>query len=1226
MHKKLFAAGLAVLMVVSMLACFVLPSTAASLDDNQHYYVRTAADWVKLAGTSTDENYWVGKTIHLENDIDFTDVKVGQFPFTVSSIGSYTYVSDQRKAFKGTLDGHGHTIKNISLSGSNASSGSLFYEFGSGAVIKNLKLDSTCTFKNTSSTGVIGAFAAKASGATIYNCSTKATVNTTKSDGKAGGFIGDASGGLTIDSCLFEGTVTVAGTVYGALVAAGTPTVKNTIVMNLTDAYCSVSNNSYASVTEENALQTAWTVNTNHIATANPQVYFSADINGNLLNGCFKEERIVQVTTVNGNSTTTEYYAPRMVNPNNANALSTQTQITPAAAEAGQAIEVTGAQFENGIIYVDYQDVLVKYVDTTTDQYKFDQAKAKLQELVDAYSALDSKYFNNWSEKQNWLSGAKYTLNTATKASQLQVAIDGEASVKDSVASMSYPNYPSLADYNIYKLFPDIKNYSVGSAEEWLAAVEMSDFVHNDQAVSFSGITIHLTKDIEMGNTAMHPLCYGDICDANFNGHDFAFANINIQETAPFGPVGLIAHIGKTAAKNVYNLGISGGTVKTVGTPRYKLHTGSTDSGNKTGGICGRAHKSGAIFRKCWNGANITSNNQDSTAGIIADARNTVTVDSCFNVGRSSNYGISGYGQVSEKVYNSFSGAGAGHAVNISLNMLGNPRTTDEAQIQAKFDEHFKNVHSVIRPTLSLTHISSDATQAAIEKKAGENWNARYKSSLSNAEAAWKIMQNYLQQNLGTGERIYFTLKNGEVAFGTKENQIRRITLKYDGQERYFYAAAGSTITLTCPDEYATDATAGRENQFYLYNYFKPETKSNLSSIVGDQLTLGNEDITILAGKNIRRGDANNDASLNIFDGLLAAQSAAGKTVTINEMAADVDSNGVINVQDAYQIISEWLNGAKGKFFDSTLPTAKRDDYIKVCSYNIKSCHYDPMSTYKDGSDQPYDNGIPMERYDDVLDEILKVDADIYGFQEVDRNNKKSPDGDQMEIIANELTKATGETYYSKFFLTVPDGNSTTNGYGHGIVTKYKIIESGIVEIRFAGMCKENGTRFDALEPRGFGKYPLDVNGDGDYDKGVDIMFYNCHLAELTYEQLDFMADYMEADIDAGHLVISTGDYNLQAYEMKGAFDTEKLTALNGGDQFNSFRYTTNGTNTINNILIGQGIEHYWNEGTQTGIFSSNTLYDYTINDEGNVIDQTTNISTASDHLAIWTYIKNPAK
>ena len=113
---------------------------------------------------------------------------------------------------------------------------------------------------------------------------------------------------------------------------------------------------------------------------------------------------------------------------------------------------------------------------------------------------------------------------------------------------------------------------------------------------------------------------------------------------------------------------------------------------------------------------------------------------------------------------------------------------------------------------------------------------------------------------------IIISSKTWEVAFGKPDgsDQIRRITLKYGDQTRYLYAAAGSTITLTCPDADATDVKTGRENEFYLYNYFKPATKTALSEINGNQLTVGNENLTVLAGKNIRRGDADDSAKINI--------------------------------------------------------------------------------------------------------------------------------------------------------------------------------------------------------------------------------------------------------------------------------------------------------------------------------------------------------------------------
>ena len=176
-------------------AYFVLPATAEEIQTD--YFVSTAAEWNALAqDTSID---WTNKTIHIQKDISFTAKnQAGEITSYISPV--------QFGVFSGTLDGHGYTFSDIRMSGSGVNGVSLITTLK--GTIQNLTLAKTCEFTNTqgSDGAKTGAFAAESVGGTIYKCVSYATYTANKGD-HLGGFVGTANYGVTIDGCLFAGTV-----------------------------------------------------------------------------------------------------------------------------------------------------------------------------------------------------------------------------------------------------------------------------------------------------------------------------------------------------------------------------------------------------------------------------------------------------------------------------------------------------------------------------------------------------------------------------------------------------------------------------------------------------------------------------------------------------------------------------------------------------------------------------------------------------------------------------------------------------------------------------------------------------------------------------------------------------------------------------------------------------------------------------------------------------------
>ena len=1212
--KKILSGLLAVLMLVSMLACFALP--AAALDGNQTvYYVTGRTQWREIVGLVNDDpNNFAGKTIYFMTDIDMG----GGWPSQINE-------------FAGTIDGNGFSFTNVASNKAGIqdnSKGVTIVQTLAGGTIKNLTFDSTCVFTATAAQHT-GAFVAQSEGGTISNCAFLGTYNATSS-ASLGAFVGYAkSGTTTLEGCVFGGTLngnTASGKYTGAFVgrqqsststkvqlgycvAKGTLSGSSTgMVATSTNGATNVKNsytvggiNDYVGTTtkdfQKNDIKEAvWTINDARATAQKDGVYINVDTADVPYIGS-ANNRVVKGTTVNGTTTTTAYYAPRAIVDSSKDKESTQNYFTPATV-SGKTPIVTGAEYIDGVVYIDHSDFTIEYVDEAV------KLRSDLQAMVDAYNAMDQKRFSNWSNVTTWLTAAQGVLdNASATAAQLQEQITAEASVDAGYTkASSVANYPSIADYNTYKYVETITDYKVGTKDEWLAAVEISNYVSNPNAVNFSGAKIHMTADIDMEHTPMLPLCYSWIFDGNLDGHDYVFKNININVDNAYGPIGLIGTIGGKQASTIQNLGIASGDIKVSGWPRYKAtYMGIEDTGNRVGGFVGKAYCQNTLIRKCWNGANLFVENIGAAAGIIADPRNYAIVDSCFNVGTMQKrvYGIMGYADNKGKLFNSMGGAAADGVL------------VDKARTNASdVAQNIVNISGVIN-TLKFDGFGSGTTKKK-QQAVQDTYNEDY-TEMNYAAAAWQVNKNYQQQSYGAGERIYFALnENGEVRFGKPDgsDQIYRIKLIGGDAIQYTYASAGHAITLD----------VGFDINYYACKDPAVTIKGN-TLVFGEDIQTTNNTFTVYVSRNADRGNVVSDDEINSTDVLEAVYMVAGKKIK-NLLTADVNSDYDVTIEDAYQIIRYVFYGSEKACFTPGKPAGREEGYLKVLTYNTKSFHYDPNENRS--------NGEAMCRYNAVLNELKEIDADIIGFQEMDRyNNDAKYNGtfvDQIEQVKTDLNKGLSkeEQYVANaFFVTVPNTtNREDGGYGHGILSKYPILESEGVHYAGKGQLNDETKMLDDSEGRGFAWYKLDINKDGEYNPEDDIIFYNCHFMQFHEAQILYMTNYMREN-HPNDRIVCTGDMNVAAFRVKGSFvDNEYFTAINGGKYFNSFtRTNAHSGSLVDNIFISENVEYYKPLPHQTGLFTRMGVYD---SDE-NLVDEEQdekNYWSASDHLPVWTYIK----
>ena len=178
---------------------------------------------------------------------------------------------------------------------------------------------------------------------------------------------------------------------------------------------------------------------------------------------------------------------------------------------------------------------------------------------------------------------------------------------------------------------------------------------------------------------------------------------------------------------------------------------------------------------------------------------------------------------------------------------------------------------------------------------------------------------------------------------------------------------------------------------------------------------------------------------------------------------------------------------------------------IKVGSFNIKN-----------GADV----GHNMKK---LADEILRLDLDIVGLQEVDRFANRSQNLDTMEV----LSELTGYEYYYYSKAINIAGNAAEYGqegeYGTGILSKYPIIFEETTKLSSGG-----------YEQRVLGNVIIDVNG-------VQINFYNTHLTYNTIEMREKQMTEINDAMGEYKYCILTGDFNVESIE-----EFEKFVTLTG--------------------------------------------------------------------------------
>ena len=177
-------------------AYFAVADIAGTGTEEDPYLISSADDWNKFAHNVTYGISFSGKVIKLTNDI------------SVSSMAGSYQTDDNYQPFSGTFDGDGHTLTlNVSKQGRFAAP----FKCVKDATIKNLHtagtIDGTGNADGKLLAGIIGV---SFGNTTITGCRSSVTLTTDfGEDAALAGLVAGTKGGsLTIEGCVFDGSMT----------------------------------------------------------------------------------------------------------------------------------------------------------------------------------------------------------------------------------------------------------------------------------------------------------------------------------------------------------------------------------------------------------------------------------------------------------------------------------------------------------------------------------------------------------------------------------------------------------------------------------------------------------------------------------------------------------------------------------------------------------------------------------------------------------------------------------------------------------------------------------------------------------------------------------------------------------------------------------------------------------------------------------------------------------
>ncbi len=236
--------------------------------------------------------------------------------------------------------------------------------------------------------------------------------------------------------------------------------------------------------------------------------------------------------------------------------------------------------------------------------------------------------------------------------------------------------------------------------------------------------------------------------------------------------------------------------------------------------------------------------------------------------------------------------------------------------------------------------------------------------------------------------------------------------------------------------------------------------------------------------------------------------------------------------------------------------------YDKI-SYGIEPKKYEEdtmrkliIATYniRHGADAELDFSV-------LANDLLSVEADIVGIQEMDIGTKRVAGADSLALICE------GTPYKYSYFAKAMDYNG--GEYGTAILSRFPIIEAHTQALESS-----------CYEPRAFGYAKIDVDGE-------ILNFINTHIEHMSDEQRRIQFAQLGEFIKGLDSFILTGDFNTDNFSEFDAIEGKKL--VNNSETY--FPTFPAHRRAIDNIVISDKLSYADATMVETGHSDHHMLY-----------------------------------
>ena len=551
-------------------------------------------------------------TVYLANDINLSGVSMSPIGWSgqISTAVNQAPVT----AFDGTFDGQGNMICNLTMvrdqshmrncNDTTNYSGVSFFGILKGAVVKNLIIDSTCSFTYTADPhdhGCAAGFAFAAHDTQFQNCMNLADVRS--SSRFSGGIVGRAHGNVIVENC------TNAGDVIGCQSAGGMI------------AYGATSN-----LTLRNCRNMGSIIVNRGYAKSNRSLVGSDHGAGGIL-GWIRSKTVTENCVNNGTVMGIDCVGGIVGKVGDGLNHSFQARFSN---NRNYGIVTSSVHYDNYFPILATEGSIAGLVIISEENYT-EEGSVDVRGAQDASCGVEALTPDYSVEKPPVTGATEPPITPPTPPDDGIVGYSESRIVKKNVNALT-----DLADVSQNATYLGEKEYKITSVSGF---DRLDTLIGN--GVDFSGITVYLANDVDFADEEFSPIGWSgqlntsvnqapqNAFNGTFDGQGHMVANVfaiaydshklNNTDTVNYSGVSFFGILRDATVKNLI-----------IHSSCTFLYLADSDDHGCAAGIAFAAHNSS--FENCMNMSNV-GNSSRFSGGIVGRAHGTVTVSNCTNTG-----------------------------------------------------------------------------------------------------------------------------------------------------------------------------------------------------------------------------------------------------------------------------------------------------------------------------------------------------------------------------------------------------------------------------------------------------------------------------------------------------------------------------------------------------------------------------------------------------------------